>query len=261
MVIPVDALPIATPHERITSELRSLAVPGLVIAPIQTRQGEFYGLTVVTLPDGDAGSGRRVADGLVAVTDQGATALQNAELLEQIRHQALHDGLTQLANRALFDEDLDKALAQARRDERELSVLFVDLDDFKAVNDRFGHGAGDHVLRTIAERLRQCGRKGDTVARLGGDEFAMLLTGANREDGERVSIRVAELVAAPIALGDVDVTIRASVGIATHPADGHTVDAILRDADRAMYASKRAARVPMRVSSADPTAPREARAG
>ena len=122
-----------------------------------------------------------VIERLIAIGDQAATAIQNAQLLEQIRHQAVHDNLTGLANRALFDEELDKTLARARRDGTPVTVLFVDLDDFKSINDRFGHGAGDHVLRTVGARLVAAGREGDWVARLGGDEFTMLLPGSGRE--------------------------------------------------------------------------------
>ena len=188
-VIPVAAMQGTTVGEELGAQLANHQVEMVAVAPIRAHHGELFGLAVAALGAMGPARVQTLTERLAAIGDQAAIALQNAQLLEQIRHQAVHDGLTGLANRALFDEELDKALARARRDGSPLSVLFIDLDDFKSVNDRFGHGVGDHVLRAVASRLLDAGRKGDSVARLGGDEFVMLLVGSARADSEAVATR------------------------------------------------------------------------
>ncbi|HET8627879.1 MAG TPA: EAL domain-containing protein, partial [Thermomicrobiales bacterium] len=160
----------------------------------------------------------------------------------QLAHQAFHDALTGLPNRALFTDRLAHALARAARHGETLAVLFCDLDRFKVVNDSLGHAAGDRVLIAVAERLRRCVRADDTVARLGGDEFVILLEGL-ADSGE--AVRVADRIAA--ALADAvpvpastppDVFISASVGIAVATPDHDTATDLLRDADVALYRAK-----------------------
>ena len=161
-------------------------------------------------------------------------------LEEQLRHNAFHDPLTGLANRALFRDRLEHALAASRRHHRAVAVLFVDLDDFKAVNDGNGHDAGDELLVCVADRLRTAVRQSDTIARLGGDEFAILLEHA---DGESEAVRVAgrvlaaleETIDAPFG----PVAVRASLGIATALAETDAEE-LMRNADVAMYAAKSA---------------------
>lgn len=174
---------------------------------------------------------------------------QRHGLEEQLTHQAFHDSLTGLANRALFADRLEHALAGRRRrtgPTAPLAVLFLDLDDFKAVNDAMGHAAGDELLSAIGERLEECLRAGDTAARVGGDEFAILLD-------ERVTVRVAEGVARrildalrqPFTIQGRTLHMRASVGIAVsgHGAGDHDdAEAMLRNADLAMYQAKLAGR-------------------
>ncbi len=163
------------------------------------------------------------------------------ELERQLRHQAFHDGLTGLANRALFRDRLDRAM-RARRSpsDHAPAVVFVDLDEFKALNDNFGHAAGDQALRTVAERITGCLRGGDTAARLGGDEFAILLEDIPDDQGlvELVQ-RVVDAVGTPMSLGsDVIVRIAASAGVAACTDDVATSDDLLRRADLAMYRAK-----------------------
>ena len=132
----------------------------------------------------------------------------------QLTRQAFHDALTGLPNRALFTDRVSHALKRRGRQHRGVVVLFVDLDDFKAINDSLGHHAGDKVLQEIGERLRTTVRPGDTVARLGGDEFAFLLEDvSDPADAEEVAERVALSLGAPLAVGGVEVALRASVGI------------------------------------------------
>ena len=156
----------------------------------------------------------------------------------QLTRQAFHDALTGLPNRALFTDRVSHALKRRGRQHRGVVVLFVDLDDFKAINDSLGHQAGDRVLQEVGERLRTTVRPGDTVARLGGDEFAFLLEDvSDPADAEEVAERVALSLGAPLAVGGVEVALRASVGIAVAE-DNDTAADLLRDADTAMYTAK-----------------------
>ncbi|HZF68749.1 MAG TPA: EAL domain-containing protein [Gemmatirosa sp.] len=159
----------------------------------------------------------------------------------QLAHQAFHDALTGLANRALFRDRVEHALARgAREGDRRVAVLFLDLDDFKAVNDSLGHDAGDRLLGQVAARLRLATRGCDTVARLGGDEFAILLEDAHGADeATAVADRIAAALCRPVAIVGREVSVGGSIGIALdEPAI--TADALLRNADIAMYAAKSA---------------------
>jgi diguanylate cyclase (GGDEF)-like protein len=166
----------------------------------------------------------------------GSVAAQQDEL----RRRAFHDELTGLANRALFNERVEHALALHRRSARALSVLFCDLDDFKTVNDTLGHAAGDVLLVAVADRLRGITRPGDTVARLGGDEFAILLED-DADAGGLAARMLDEVLTAPVPIADREVPVRASIGVATLSAHELTVDAqeLVRRADVAMYSAKR----------------------
>ena len=164
---------------------------------------------------------------------------ERRSLEEQLRYQAFHDALTALANRALFMDRLEHALARARRDQSSLAVLFLDLDDFKAVNDRLGHAAGDTLLLARAERLGRVLRDADTAARMGGDEFAILLEDAqDAEAATQIAQRVLEVLRAPFEIQGNDVRISGSIGIAMYESPEHTGDELLRHADVAMYAAK-----------------------
>ncbi len=165
------------------------------------------------------------------ITDQ-------VRLRQQLSHQAFHDPLTGLANQVLFRDRVEHALALARRGAGRIAVCFVDLDDFKTVNDSLGHVAGDELLVEVTRRLLGCVRGSDTVARLGGDEFAVLIEGADVvTDVEGVSDRILEALHRPIRVGTRDVVVTASIGIAY--GDGSaTHDDLLRNADLAMYTAK-----------------------
>lgn len=159
-------------------------------------------------------------------------------LLDQLAHQAFHDPLTGLANRALFYDRVSHALDLSQREGRTVTVLFLDLDGFKQINDTMGHAEGDHLLRMVANRLRACARATDTVARLGGDEFAVLVEDtAVARSTERLIERIREQMAFPFTLSGREVRISASIGSAS--AIGGEVDEVLRHADVAMYAAKR----------------------
>jgi diguanylate cyclase (GGDEF)-like protein/PAS domain S-box-containing protein len=160
-------------------------------------------------------------------------------LEDQIHHQAFHDSLTGLANRALFEDRLRHALERLRRDSQQgIAVVFIDLDDFKTVNDSLGHAAGDELLRAFARCLGDCTRNADTVARFGGDEFAVLVEGHYAEDAAAViADRVHAALEKPIRLEQDDVYVHASIGIAGGGAS-NTADETVRNADLAMYSAK-----------------------
>jgi len=162
---------------------------------------------------------------------------------EQIEHLAYHDALTGLPNRNLFLDHLRLALALAGRDNRHVAVLFLDLDRFKTINDSLGHGAGDDLLRTVADRLRMCLRLGDTVARLGGDEFTILLPEMGDErDMVRVAEKLLALIRQPLVLQTREIVITGSIGISRFPHDGDIPEELLKRADVAMYQAKQRGR-------------------
>ena len=161
---------------------------------------------------------------------------ERRRLEEQLTHQAFHDPLTGLANRALFRDRVSHALALAQRRGSPVTVLFLDLDDFKKVNDSLGHAEGDRLLMAAAERFLACARSADTVARLGGDEFAILIEGADGREG--LPDRLAAAMSHPFSLSGNQVRVTASIGVASASTDD-TADDLLRNADMAMYAAKR----------------------
>ena len=166
---------------------------------------------------------------------------ERIQLEEQLTHQAFHDSLTGLANRALFRDRLDQALARSQRSERLLAVLLVDLDGFKQVNDSLGHDAGDQLLQAVARRFHDVVRASDTVARFGGDEFALLLEDITEHEAVSFAQRLLDHLAAPVAIAGREVVLGASVGVVLRSGSGQS-DELVRDADVAMYAAKDAGR-------------------
>ena len=157
----------------------------------------------------------------------------------ELEHLARHDALTGLPNRALFDDRMAVALASARRDDGGLALLFVDIDDFKPINDRLGHVVGDRVLEGVAARIRQCIRESDTAARVGGDEFVVLLPGiASTADAARVADKIRAAIDRPFVIDGHALAVSVSMGLAHYPQDGTDATALARHADRAMYRDK-----------------------
>jgi diguanylate cyclase (GGDEF)-like protein len=200
---------------------------------------ELAGVLAVDTPQGLATAER---EGLAALAAQVALALESAALTDDLSHQAFHDPVTGLPNRALFRDRVAHAIARQRRREDELAVLFLDLDDFKTINDSLGHAAGDELLRVVGERLHGAVRASDTAARFGGDEFAVLLesTGGTVEAAE-VAERILTALAAPIPLDGRDVFVHASLGITMCDDSSwgpSGADNLLRNADVAMYMAK-----------------------
>jgi two-component system, cell cycle response regulator len=186
--------------------------------------------------------GSRIERRVVATTERFAShtalAMRNANLLERMQQMAVTDGLTQLANRRSFDRALDRELQRATRTDGRLSVVLIDIDHFKTLNDTHGHLTGDNVLRQIAAALRECGREYDTIARYGGEEFAAVLPGCS----SALAVQVAERLRQAVQDGPTDVPVTASAGVATYPYDGVDVPSLLGAADRALYSAKRAGR-------------------
>ena len=169
----------------------------------------------------------------------GRDVTERQALEAQLAHQAFHDSLTGLANRALFRDRLAHALERTRRTARPLAVLFLDLDDFKAVNDSLGHEAGDSLLVEVAARLSGCVRASDTVARLGGDEFAVLLEEGETDNVDQVAARILESLREAFVVLGREVFVGASIGIASPESVTSSAEEVLRDADAAMYSAKR----------------------
>lgn len=187
----------------------------------------------------DDGS-RRLQESQTALQKQNESLEETiAARTKEIEHQAYHDKLTNLPNRALFLDRLTQALRRCHRTKRTISVLFIDLDNFKLVNDSLGHDMGDALLRQVADRLSDAVRPGDTVARLGGDEFTILLEDVVGEDEPRhVAKRVLESLAAPFTLGNTEAFANASIGIVVKTSPLETAETLLKSADTAMYHAK-----------------------
>lgn len=172
-----------------------------------------------------------------ALEDHLATLTQDEEIA---RHAALHDPLTGLPNRTLFENRLEHGLAQAKRHDRILVVMFLDLNGFKMINDAHGHSVGDAVLQSIADRLKEHARDDDTVSRFGGDEFLYLLTEIDNAQGAAsIAQKITNAIQNPCQLSVGELRISASIGIAIYPKDGTSVGALIRNADTAMYEAKR----------------------
>ncbi len=221
--------------------LASISQRSMIMVPL-VAAGRTVGLLELTSGRTDVFDPRRV-ELATMLASEAALGLENARLYDELRHQAFHDGLTGLANRVLFQDRVEHAVARSQgRAQARIAVLFIDLDDFKSLNDRFGHARGDEVLVQVGRRLLDCLRPGDTAARLGGDEFAVLL-----EDipDETTATDVAERLLAsfkePLDLTEAGRGLGASVGIAMSGA-GDTAADLLRNADVAMYAAKTAGR-------------------
>ena len=162
---------------------------------------------------------------------------------EQMEYQAYHDALTSLPNRLLFRDRISVAQAHAQRNGCELAVMFLDLDQFKLVNDTLGHTVGDRLLQIIAERLVNCVRGEDAVARMGGDEFTILLTELHdRRGASAVAQKILDAVRNPVLIDEHELFVTTSIGIAIFPDDGEDAETLLKNADRAMYRAKEVGR-------------------
>jgi diguanylate cyclase (GGDEF)-like protein/PAS domain S-box-containing protein len=186
----------------------------------------------------------------VVVVSRDVTERKNIE--EQLRHLSTHDSLTGLPNRVLLYDRLKQAVAAARRDKaRILSLMFMDLDGFKPVNDTLGHAMGDLLLKKVAIRIQDCLRESDTAARMGGDEFVVLLPAIETQgDAMVVAEKIRRAISQPIYIGDHRLSISASIGIALYPDHGTEEETLFNNADAAMYYAKECGRNNVRIFSA-----------
>lgn len=168
---------------------------------------------------------------------------ERAEQEENVRHQAYHDALTGLPNRAYFSERLDESITLASRHENACALMFIDLDRFKIVNDSLGHHSGDLLLQEVSGRIESCLHPGDLLFRIGGDEFTIILPHVEApEDAAFMARRILEKVAVPIRIHDHEVVPGATIGIAVFPGDGDKAEVLLKNADAAMYSAKQLSR-------------------
>ncbi|PLY44362.1 diguanylate cyclase [Janthinobacterium sp. ROICE36] len=207
--------------------------------PLYSSMGSIGVLALQGVQDAVIGT-EQDQDLLQFVAKQLATAIERRQLQTQMQFMAMHDELTRLPNRRLFHDRLRTAFARAHRQEGRLSLLFLDLNNFKRVNDDHGHACGDLLLQAVASRLRDCMRETDTLARMGGDEFVVLLeSNATPANVSLIEQKIHAALAAPLHLGNGQpLHIAVSIGVAHYPDDGDSMQLLLRHADRAMYAWK-----------------------
>lgn len=181
----------------------------------------------------------RMLQALRVVGSQIGQFLRRKQAEDYMQYLATHDGLTRLPNRVMFSELLNMAIESARRNKRTFAVLFIDLDNFKTINDTLGHGAGDQLLRAIAVRLKATLRASDVVARLGGDEFVVLLQELPRAEASgEVARKILSAIIKPVELAGQESRVTASIGISTYPADAQDEQGLMKRADTAMYSAK-----------------------
>lgn len=225
----------------IRDALLDVGAVAAVAVPIATHD-RFLGVVVVSVRTAPTRlePSQELRDRLSGVTAHAVIALQNGRLVDQITHQASHDQLTGLINRGHFTDQLNAATRRTGEDAQTLSVFYIDLDGFKPINDRLGHAVGDAVLRQVANRLEEAVRSGDIVARLGGDEFAVLVGDIKTaSEAQTMGHRLASVFDNPFDAGGQRLQLAASIGRADWPANADDIDALLQQADAAMYKKKR----------------------
>lgn len=227
------------------SYLRPFRITALLGATI-LQGGKVRGLVCyehIGLPRNWTRDERAFASSLADFVSLAITSSGRQQAQEQLRVMANYDPLTNLANRGMLHEQIRHAIEMARRQQKELAVLFVDLDHFKKINDSLGHHVGDRVLRSIAKRVVRCVRAADTVARLGGDEFTVLLEEIeNLETVITIAERIIAAVSETLVLGEQEINLSCSIGISHFPRDGDSVERLLQNADAAMYRAKKLGR-------------------
>lgn len=207
--------------------------------PLKSEQ-EVIGVLVVQSYAGNSHYEEADRDLLLFVSTQVAAAITHKTMQTRLEYMAQYDPLTSLPNRELFVDRLRVALARANRDQTLLILLFIDLDEFKSVNDTLGHAAGDILLQQVAERLKQGVRASDTVARFGGDEFVVLLEGTIKRDYvSHCAEKIRKIFNAPFEIEQQPIQISPSIGVAVYPTHGESVDELMKSADQAMYSAKK----------------------
>jgi diguanylate cyclase (GGDEF)-like protein/PAS domain S-box-containing protein len=223
-------------------ELRAVNDSNVVcwlVVPLNSHKGTIGALVLKGNSDG-ARYTEKDKELLQFVSTQVATAIERKQLHARLKHMAQYDGLTGLPNRGLLYDRLKMALARTRREQGQMSLLYLDLNNFKQVNDSLGHVAGDELLQEVANRLKRCVRELDTVARMGGDEFVVLLENIELpEHASNVVEKIRSAISQPIKIGGRSLRILPSIGIALYPDHGEEAQQLLRHADEAMYFEKK----------------------
>jgi len=238
-----------SPPSAICRELVSSGQPFLRVAeaghswlgvPLVAEAG-VIGALVLRSPCGQVRYSESHRELLRFVSTQVATAIERKRLYERLQRMARHDELTGLLNRAFLHDRIESALARARRSGGRFSLVFLDLDKFKQINDSYGHSVGDRLLQEVARRLQQCVREADSVARIGGDEFVLLLEDVEHlASVERVTAKLRQELGRGLCIDGHPLRIIPSIGLAHYPEDGDRLETLLKHADAAMYREKRA---------------------
>jgi diguanylate cyclase (GGDEF)-like protein len=175
------------------------------------------------------------------VSQQIATAIERKQAEEKLKFLSLYDYLTKLPNRVLFYDRMKQEIAYAKRERKKFSVMFLDLDNFKEVNDKFGHDIGDQLLQGVAKRFSKVLRKTDTICRLGGDEFIILLPRLVQPKENTVDVvrKIFSSLGEPFSIGENQIYVNTSIGIALYPDDGEEGEILIKSADKAMYLAKK----------------------
>ncbi|MDQ6705065.1 MAG: sensor domain-containing diguanylate cyclase, partial [Acidobacteriota bacterium] len=207
--------------------------------PISLSSGKVVGtLSLYNNEEGEPGP--EVLELVEQASRLAAIAIDRRQLNDQLIFQAQHDAVTKLPNRFLFTERLERALSVAKEGRTGVALLYVDLDDFKVINDTWGHSAGDSLLCEVAARFLKCLRSTDTVARTGGDEFTAIISDLDFPEGAReVARKLLRALHSPFEIEGEQLRISASIGISVFPQDGEEAEALQRSADRAMYRAKK----------------------
>jgi diguanylate cyclase (GGDEF)-like protein len=240
------------PRESVTAPLwnRSILVGGAVLVIVALGLALAWGIggkiagsiRALEKPASDIGRREEIEVpplGLREADEVGQALVRAAQMIALAQHRAQHDPLTGLANRSLFLEMASHNVETAKRTGAPLSLLFIDLDGFKGVNDTFGHDAGDRLLCAVAERMNAAGRGSDVPARMGGDEFAMLLPGVGADGAATFAAKLAQSLSEPYAIGSQALMVTASIGSSTYPQSGANAHDLVKRADEAMYRAKR----------------------
>jgi diguanylate cyclase (GGDEF)-like protein len=231
----------------------------MIVVPLRTGTGVEGVLKVLsfqanTFDDQDVDTLRLIAGEIAAsmrtaaefeakqalLADRTRVAEELARANSELEHRALHDALTGLPNRVLFQDRLEQTMRSTRRGDSSMALFLLDLDRFKEVNDTLGHEAGDILLQQVAVRLQNALRESDTIGRLGGDEFAIILPAIDAKGAAQVAERIHCVLEQPLTLEGHQIDVEASIGIALFPAHGEDSGTLLRHADAAMYEAKRA---------------------
>ena len=235
-------VPDVTQDELLSAQMESCGVHGYGACwaqPILSHDGSALGALTLFVryphePTADE------AQAIAMATRISGIAIERSQAEQRIRHMANHDALTGLPNRTLLSDRLNQVLLHAQRYQRGVTVVFIDLDNFKLINDSLGHRAGDNLLKTIADRMVRCVRRTDTVVRLGGDEFVVVLFDQVQEAGGiRATIeKIRDTIREPVDLNDQNYQVTCSMGLASYPNDGVDAETLLMNADAAMYRAK-----------------------